>query len=120
MAWGLKRQITSRTISSAARRIPVSNLMPGDAVWKPGHVSIFERWKDRSKRQYYALEQTTWGGYAMRRVRTVPGNGRAYRYKRLTSRPRRAAPARPAIAAAAPAVEASPSTGSAAAAGASP
>ncbi len=83
MAWGLKRSYTSRTLSSRATRIPISKLQPGDAVWIPGHVSIFGGWKNKSKRQYYALEQTTWGSHAKRRVRTIPSRAKALRRKGL-------------------------------------
>jgi len=117
MAWGLKRSITSRTISSAGRRIPISKLKPGDAVWKPGHVSIFGGWKNKSKRQYWALEQTTWGSHAKRHVRTIPSRAKAYRPKRLTIPKKRAvakAPASPV--AAAPASEEGTRSGGAAAA----
>lgn len=79
MAWGLKRSYTSRTLASRARRVAISNLKPGDVVWKPGHVSIFGGWKNKRKRTYYALEQTTWGSHAKKRVRTVPRNAKGLR-----------------------------------------
>ncbi|MDZ4170461.1 MAG: hypothetical protein U1E26_12550 [Coriobacteriia bacterium] len=108
MAWGLKRSYTSRNISSVARRIPVSKLKPGDAVWKPGHVSIFGGWKNKQKRQYYALEQTTWGSHAKRRVRTIPSRGKALRYKGVRTPVRRvAAKPTPAPVAAVPSSESS-------------
>lgn len=119
MAWGLRRSITSRTISSVSRRISIASLKPGDAVWKPGHVSIFGGWKNRSRREYYALEQTTWGSHAMRRVRTIPPNGRAYRYKRLTTPAPRPVATRPATTVAtAPSADATLSAGGAVAASA--
>lgn len=112
MAWGLKRSITSRTISSAGKRIAISRLKPGDAVWKPGHVSIFGGWKNKSKRQYWALEQTTWGSHAKRHVRTIPSRAKAYRSKRLTV-PKK----RPVAKAPASAVAAAPASGEATASG---
>ncbi len=91
MAWGLKRSYTTRTISSRAKRIKVRSLKPGDAVLSPGHVSIFGGWKNKKARTYYAYEETTWGSHAKKRVRTIPRNAKALRYKKLT--PPRKAPA---------------------------
>jgi hypothetical protein len=71
MAWKLKASYTSRSISSRARRIPVSLLQPGDAVLTPGHVAIFGGWADRSARTYVALEQSGRRRGAVRRVRSL-------------------------------------------------
>jgi hypothetical protein len=84
MAWKLKRSYTTRTISSRARRIKVKSLKPGDAVLVPGHVSIFAGWKNKKKRTYWAMEQTTWGSHAKKHVRRVPRRAKALRYKKLT------------------------------------
>lgn len=92
MAWKLNRSYTTRTISSRAKRIPVRALKPGDAVLTSGHVSLFGGWKNKRKRTYYALEQTTWGSHAKKRVRRVPGGAKALRYKKL-SRPKSASAA---------------------------
>lgn len=88
MAWRLNRSYTSWTLSSRARRVPISELKPGDVVWKPGHVSVFGGWKNKRKRTYIALEQTTWGSHAKKRVRTIPSNAKGLRYKRLTPKKR--------------------------------
>lgn len=85
MAWKLDRSYTTRTISSQADRISVGSLKPGDAVLIPGHVSLFGGWKDKKARTYWAIEETTWGSHAKRRVRTVPGNATALRYERITA-----------------------------------
>lgn len=88
MAWRLKRSYTSRTLHTRAKRVPIAKLKPGDAVWKPGHVSIFGGWKNKKKRQYYALEQTQWGSHAKRRVRTIPRNAKGLRYTGVKERRR--------------------------------
>lgn len=93
MAWNLKRSYTSRTLSSRAHRVAISNLKPGDVVWKPGHVSIFGGWKNKRKRTYYALEQTTWGSHAKKRVRTIPRNAKGLRRDGLKRPARRVASA---------------------------
>lgn len=85
MAWKLKSSYTTRSLSSKGKRIAVSSLKPGDAVLVPGrHVSIFGGWKNKAKRQFWAYEETTWGSHAKKRVRTVPHNARALRYKGIT------------------------------------
>jgi hypothetical protein len=71
MAWKLKTSYTSRSISSRARRIPVSLLQPGDAVLTPGHVAIFGGWANKSARTYIALEQSGSLRGAVRRVRKL-------------------------------------------------
>lgn len=86
MAWKLNRSYTTRTISSRAKRIPVKALKPGDAVLTRGHVTIFGGWKSKKKRTYYALEQTTWGSHAKKRVRKIPSNAKALRYKKLSDK----------------------------------
>jgi len=91
MAWKLGRSYTTRTISSRAKRIPIRSLQPGDAVLKPGHVSLFGGWKNKKARTYYALEQTTWGSHAKKRVRRIPRGAKALRYKKITTPPRAAA-----------------------------
>ena len=83
MAWDLDKSYSSRTISKRAKRIKISSLKPGDAVWKPGHVSIFGGWKNKGKRTYYALEETQWGSHAKKRVRKIPSNAKALRLKGL-------------------------------------
>ncbi|PKQ15648.1 MAG: hypothetical protein CVT67_08520 [Actinobacteria bacterium HGW-Actinobacteria-7] len=85
MAWKLKHSYTTRTISSRAKRIRISSLKPGDAVLIPGHVSLFGGWKNKKARTYWALEETTWGSHAKKRVRKIPRNAKALRYKKLTA-----------------------------------
>lgn len=81
MAWKLDHSYTTRSISARAKRIPIASLRPGDAILKPGHVSLFGGWKNRAKRQYWAYEQTTWGSHARKRVRTIPRRAKALRRK---------------------------------------
>jgi len=85
MAWKLKKSYTTRTISKRAKRIKISSLKPGDAVLIPGHVSLFGGWKNKKKRTYYALEQTTWGSHAKKRVRKIPRGAKALRRKGITT-----------------------------------
>jgi hypothetical protein len=94
MAWGLKKSYTTRTISKRAKRIRISSLKPGDAVLTRGHVTIFGGWKSKKHRTYWALEETTWGSHAKRRVRKIPHGAKALRRKGLR-RPRRIAPRAP-------------------------
>lgn len=84
MAWGLNRSYTTRNISSKARRVGISSLKPGDAVLTRGHVAIFGGWKNKKKRTYYALEETTWGSHAKKRVRKIPRGAKGLRRKNLT------------------------------------
>ena len=80
MAWKLKKSYTSSSIRSKAHRISRSSLKPGDAVRRPGHVEIFAGWKSRSKRAYWALEESTWGKPARRRVKRFGSGCTALRY----------------------------------------
>lgn len=98
MAWKLKRSYTTRTIHKRATRVRISQLKPGDAVLTRGHVAIFAGWKNKKKRTYYAMEETTWGSHAKRQVRKIPRGAKGLRRKGLTEAPRRVAtkPASPA------------------------
>ncbi len=90
MSWKLGKSYSTSDISRRAKRIKVSSLKPGDAVLIPGrHVSIFGGWKNKRKRTYYALEETTWGSHAKKRVRKIPHGARALRRKGVTAPKRR-------------------------------
>jgi hypothetical protein len=65
-------------------------------VLKRGHVSLFGGWKNKQARTYYALEQTTWGSHAKKRVRKMPRGAKALRYKKI-SNPRRVAAKKPPV-----------------------
>jgi hypothetical protein len=69
MAWKLKSSYTSSNIGSRAHKISWRKLKPGDAVRRPGHVEIFAGWKNKRKRQYWALEESTYGKPALRAVK---------------------------------------------------
>ncbi len=85
MAWKLNSSYTTRSLSSKGKRVAISSLKVGDAVLIPGrHVSIFGGWKNKAKRQYWAYEETTWGSHAKKRVRSIPSNAHALRYKGIT------------------------------------
>lgn len=94
MAWKLKTSYTSSSIRRKAHRISWRNLKPGDAVRRPGHVEIFGGWKNRAKRSYWALEESTWGKPALRRVKTFKHGNSALRYKGIEE-PRTPAPSTP-------------------------
>lgn len=81
MAWKLKKSYTSSTIRRTARKISWRKLKPGDAVRRRGHVAIFGGWKNKKKRQYWALEESTWGRPALRRVKTFKRGHSALRYR---------------------------------------
>lgn len=87
MSWGLRKSLTSRTIASVATRIPVSSLLPGDAVRTPGHVEIFERWVNRRTGAFVALEESGHGGGAVRRVKHLRRGSMALRYRHITDAP---------------------------------
>jgi len=86
MAWKLKTSYTSSTIRKKAKRISWRKLRPGDAVRRPGHVEIFAGWKNKKKRRYIALEQSTWGKPALRKVKTFKRGYSALRYKGIKER----------------------------------
>jgi len=69
MAWKLKTSYTSSDIGTRARKISWRRLKPGDAVRRPGHVEIFAGWKNKRRHQYWALEESTWGLPALRKVK---------------------------------------------------
>jgi hypothetical protein len=97
MAWKLKHSYTSSSIRGVARRISASRLKPGDAVRRTGHVEIFGGWKNKRKRTYWALEESTWGKPALRKVKRFKSGYSALRLrgikedppkKKVTPRPR--------------------------------
>ena len=81
MAWKLKKSYTSSTIRGRSKKISWRRLKPGDAVRRPGHVEIFGGWKNKKHRRYYALEESTWGKPARRRVKTFKRGYSALRFK---------------------------------------
>ena len=92
MAWKLKTSHTSSTIRSRAKKISWRNLKPGDAVRRRGHVEIFAGWKNKKKRRYWALEESTWGKPALRRAKTFKRGYSALRYKGIKEQPRKRVP----------------------------
>ncbi|HEX9094344.1 MAG TPA: hypothetical protein VF902_10225 [Coriobacteriia bacterium] len=84
MSWKLGTSLSSRTISSRARRISISSLKPGDAVLTPGHVALFAGWANRRAGTYVALEQSTRRTGAIRRVRSLGRGAVALRYRGIT------------------------------------
>jgi hypothetical protein len=88
MAWKLKKSYTSSTIGSKAKKISWRKLKPGDAVRRPGHVEIFAGWKNKSKRQYWALEESTWGKPALRRVKKFKSGYTALKLRGIKEAPK--------------------------------
>jgi hypothetical protein len=88
MAWKLRKSYTSSSIRSRARRISMSRLKPGDAVRRRGHVEIFAGWKNKRRKQYYALEESTWGKPALRRVKKFKRGYSALRLRGIKDDPR--------------------------------
>ncbi len=84
MAWKLKHSYTSSTIRSRARRISWRSLKLGDAVRRAGHVEIFGGWKNRGKRRYWALEESTRGKPALKAVKTFKRGYSALRLRGIT------------------------------------
>jgi hypothetical protein len=89
MAWKLRSSYTSSDIGSRARRISLNALKPGDAVRRPGHVEIFDGWKNKRARQYWALEESTWGKPALRAVKKFKSGYTALRLRGIQDAARR-------------------------------
>lgn len=75
MAWKLPTSYTTRNISGSARRVPLSALRPGDAILQPGHIQIFAGWANRRAGRFIAIEESSWGHPAHRKVKRLPGSG---------------------------------------------
>jgi hypothetical protein len=88
MAWKLKTSYTSSDIGSVAHKISWSRLKPGDAVRRPGHVEIFAGWKNKRKRQYWALEESTWGLPALRKVKKFKSGYTALKLRGIKDAPK--------------------------------
>ena len=71
MAWTLDHSYTSRSIGSRATRIDIDELLPGDAVHVPGHVSIFAGWANAERTSYIALEESNSRNDAREAVRAI-------------------------------------------------
>lgn len=93
MAWDLPENLTTWRIPRVARRIKKNQLRPGDILLNhktgPGrrHVVMFEKWANKKRTKYYALESTGQNGVdgAIRRVVPYPyrvdkRNYKPYRY----------------------------------------
>ena len=89
MSWKLKTSYTSRSIGSVAKRIPKSQLLPGDAIHTPGHVAIFGGWANKAKTRYVALEESSRGKPALKRVKNWRSGATALRYKGITAPPKK-------------------------------
>lgn len=85
MAWKLGTSLTSRTIASRARRIPLSALRPGDAIVTPGHVQIYVG--RASGHRIVTLEQSSGSRRAVRSVKAMPRRAVALRFRGITDAP---------------------------------
>jgi hypothetical protein len=94
MAWKVGRSYTSSTIQHVARRVSISKLKSGDAVHTSGHVAIFVKWASKKHHRYVAMEESTWGKPALRRVRSLGRGATALRYRKISA-PKTAAPKPP-------------------------
>jgi hypothetical protein len=96
MAWKLRHSYTSSSIRGVARRISASRLKPGDAVRRSGHVEIFGGWKSKRKRTYWALEESTWGKPALRKVKRFKRGYSALRLRGIKDAPKKKVTPKPA------------------------
>ncbi|MDO8962941.1 MAG: hypothetical protein Q7W30_00435 [Coriobacteriia bacterium] len=87
MAWKMGRSHTTRTMPRYSRRIPIGQLRPGDAVLTPGHLAVFGGWKSRRARTFVAIEESTYGHPAMRRVKRMPAGAIGLRRPAITVTP---------------------------------
>lgn len=115
MAWRLRSSYTSSSIRSVAHRIARHDLKPGDAVRYPGHVEIFGGWVGKHHKRYVALEESTWGKPALKRVRKLRHGGIALRFKGIEDDPILMAAAPPATTTAAAGADAASAGGGTAA-----
>ena len=88
MAWKLKTSYTSSDIGSVAHKISWTKLKPGDAVRRSGHVEIFDGWKNKRKHQYWALEESSWGLPALRKVKQFKSGYTALRLRGIKDAPK--------------------------------
>jgi hypothetical protein len=89
MAWDLPENLTTWRIPLVAKRISKKNLRPGDVMLDKTssgggrHVVMFEKWANKKKTKYWALESTGQRGVdkAVRRVVPYPYRVNKSRYK---------------------------------------
>ena len=84
MAWKLGESRTTSDFDSEARKISKSDLVPGDAVWFPGHLTIFVKWVDKGS-TYLCVQESSSGTPANYKKRSISG-GTAYRHPKLVTR----------------------------------
>jgi hypothetical protein len=108
MAWGLKTSYTSGTIGSRATRVSKKNLKPGDAVYTPGHVSVFVGWANKKKTRYRVMEQSQSGKPALKRTRTWRRGSKGLRLRGIQENPPVLVASAPSPAPAAPVAAAAP------------
>ena len=87
MCWDAGTSYTTRNIQEVSYQISVEEMLPGDAVWTPGHLSLFVEWVDQPNGRYMALEESTWGKPALYREKSLPGNAKIYRYDNIEENP---------------------------------
>jgi hypothetical protein len=65
MCWHLPTSYTTATIMQVAHRIPWSQLLPGDALWRrvghEGHIALFVGWADKAHTKPVVDEESRTG-----------------------------------------------------------
>lgn len=87
MAWKLNSSYTTRTLHRVSKRVSKSKIRPGDAVLTPGHVTIFSAWANRSHTKYIALQQSSRGTPANKRVKAWRPGAKILRFRGIKNNP---------------------------------
>ncbi|YAL83070.1 peptidase inhibitor family I36 protein [Dermacoccaceae bacterium W4C1] len=88
MAWGLSKPgLTTYTMPKVGSYIGKGSLKRGDALLAPGHVTMFDKWANSAKTEYWAYEESPSKGAVYRKI-PYPywsgyGNFKPFRYKGL-------------------------------------
>ena len=85
MAWKLSTSHTTRTIGNRSNRVSLARLQPGDAILQPGHIQLFAGWVDRRRGTYLAIEESSRGHPARRKVKRLPRGAIGLRLPGITA-----------------------------------
>lgn len=91
MAWKTGGSYSTRSFHLVTKRIPTSQLQPGDALLKAGyHIRLFYRWLDEDRTRYVAYE-SAYGKIAGTRVHSISDDlafgYKPVRYNRISNSP---------------------------------